>query len=566
MTSQVPVALFAYFYHQSGQVFSVPLVEGETVREFAKRAVEKQKATSNQTQRVCFAKFEVRYGDFFINLDQMMKDIMAFGDDVFFIHNVETVSTYEKKCVGVPLTIYIKGGRGSRLKSGFYPIYGGLTVKQMKHYIINMSMGMQGYTDCNFWHRDGLLTCNSKHCKTVLTQLDTLIISSCHVNVSSPPNSAIMVASAWQPCDEDFVAPNPSEFPPTFVPNVGDKFLHGSSDEESNDSEDSDFSNDVARVEEYFTMDDFFSPVILDPSYLNDATDFDTDIASKDVQLIRIGIVEFKGRELFQLMAVGFLCIQDIKHMIEMKIADLGLTSARSLRAENFDLCDGTLKPFDIDTKIEDIIEEGEDDIILVVKLKFRGGGVRRTVKKSNKDEKVGKMVSKMHEVMALGVDESRFPTLHPNNIKEDTIPSMVATMNLQQLQSLVAKADEFKGTHQDRLIKAFASVFVPEMETMKGQVEKLTNSMDAIETGISLAFVKAYYDTKYDMSEFWALVQSRIDGLQGNVAMNQMRSQIEAQFNARLQQEREQLRTQMMAELQQGGAYPASSSDTHMG
>lgn len=55
-------------------------------------------------------------GDFFINLDQMMTDIMAFGDDVFFIHNVETVS------IGVPLTIYVKGGRGfegRRLKSGF---------------------------------------------------------------------------------------------------------------------------------------------------------------------------------------------------------------------------------------------------------------------------------------------------------------------------------------------------------------------------------------------------------------------------------------------------------------
>ena len=114
--------------------------------------------------------------------------------------------------------------------------------------------------------------------------------------------------------------------------------------------------------------------------------------------------------------------------------------------------------------------------------------------------------------------------------------------MNIQQVTSLDEKAQEVQ--RSDRIVKECKELLVPQIATMKAQMEEMPMTVEALEQALETSFAEEFYNNGYATDPFYELISERVaylkeQTLRGNVAraeQQRLSVQIEAEVNRRVQ------------------------------
>eukprot|EP00435_Cladocopium_sp_Y103_P004328 s3074_g1.t1 len=165
------------------------------------------------------------------------------NDSRFYVQEVIASSTVLEKLPSseVPLALYVRSSDfGRRLETGFYPVYGTMTILQMKESVMNMACGMWGCVSYyQFWNKDGTLDIHhGKRVKSILQNNDIIVVSPRSIDTAMDGGSPIMERNPY--------VPDPRLFDPDTINQsvigalLSNAFHMGGSDESSDESSDDD--------------------------------------------------------------------------------------------------------------------------------------------------------------------------------------------------------------------------------------------------------------------------------------------------------------------------------------
>eukprot|EP00438_Fugacium_kawagutii_P015717 Skav235340 [mRNA] locus=scaffold520:884694:886121:+ [translate_table: standard] len=173
-----------------------------------------------------------------------------------------------KHIQGVPISVYFKFvSFFGRFKSGWYPLFGGMTVSQMLEYISQIGAGMWGTGGriIKVWHSNfGCLDDHRrKKVKTIFRGGEVAVVSNRSVNTAADGGSPIFRDSNFQPNREHFNYPeNALRF--VLVPEDGDATtVPDTSDDDVSDGSEGN-TDAEAEIEEDFDPEDLINQLDFD--------------------------------------------------------------------------------------------------------------------------------------------------------------------------------------------------------------------------------------------------------------------------------------------------------------